>query len=379
MRALFVSPAADIYGSERSMLEAIRTMDQIHCEVACTLGGNLEVELRQQDIAAHHLPFTGASIRQRPDQHLRLFARFQQVIKRSKPDVVVINLSGNTPVLSLACMVRRIPLIRFQRFEFGHPGRWIDRFCLRRASAIISVSRHVQAQVERWMNSNHSDRVHYLCEPQPLPALAEPVPSKRRKSSGLPEVPHLGFVGRLHRLKRVETFIQAIPFVRDRFPDVRALIIGGHDGGPDGRAYAGELLDIAERSKCPDAVSFLGYRNDVLELVAACDLIVLPSQTESFGRALAEAWSVGVPTIAADISACREITEASGGGLLFPPGDPAELAARIVELLEAPDRARKMGRQGRDWVARECDPASYGRRLEEVLLQVVRAEPQPHR
>ncbi len=379
MKVLFVSPAANIYGSERSMLEALRTMERTHCEVACALGGNLETELRKLDIEPYHLPFTRSGIRRRPDQHLRLFARFQQVLNRSKPDAVAINLSGNTPVLSLACMVRRIPLVRFQRFEFSRPGRWIDRFCLRRAAAIICVSKHVQAQVGHWMGSNHSDRVQSLYDPQPLPEHAELVPSKQRRTSGLPDVPLLGFVGRLHRQKRVETLIRAIPLVRNRFSDVRALIIGSHDGGPDGRAYADELHEIAESLGCDKAVSFLGYRNDVMDLMAGCDLVVLPSETEACPRALVESWSLGVPTVATDIGPCREITEASGGGLLFPPGDSGELAARIIELLEAPDRAREMGHLGRDWVARECDPTTYGRRLEEVLLQVVRAEPQPQR
>ena len=106
--------------------------------------------------------------------------------------------------------------------------------------------------------------------------------------------------------------------------------------------------------------------------MAACEVTVLPSEMEAFGRVLAESWSVGVPTVAAAVGGCEEITRASGGGLLVPVGDSGLLSQSLAELLGSPSLARELGDRGREWVARKCSPVVYSHRLENILANVVR-------
>lgn len=364
---LFVSGAPEVYGSERSLLVALEGLDQVRAEVVCPPGGGLETALRAQGVRVYGLELNKYSFKQRPDGHIRFFLRFNRILCRSRPDVVVINLGWHTPIISVACMLRRVPVVRFQRFEFRPPKRWIDRFCLRKAEAIICPSKHVQRTLSEWTSHHDRQKVRFIYNPQPVVKLPCAARAEAKRRLCLDGKCLIGYFGRLHPQKRVETLIEALPRVRARFGRARALIVGRDDGSENGVSYADHLRDLAGRLGCQEAVSFLGYRNDVDELMGACELTVLPSETESFGRVLAESWSVGVPTVASDIPACREITEASGAGRLFRLGDHEQLAERIVELLAGPSLARSLGESGQKWVARECDPIIYARRLEKIL------------
>jgi glycosyltransferase involved in cell wall biosynthesis len=94
-------------------------------------------------------------------------------------------------------------------------------------------------------------------------------------------------------------------------------------------------------------VRFLGHRDDVPDLLAAADLFVFPSLYEGLGGAVIEAMALGLPIVASDISALREITDVGGNSLLVPPGDFAALARGIDELLDNSTRRNAFGLRSR--------------------------------
>jgi glycosyltransferase involved in cell wall biosynthesis len=83
-------------------------------------------------------------------------------------------------------------------------------------------------------------------------------------------------------------------------------------------------------------------------LVAASDLLVLPSRHEAFGTVFLEAWALGTPVVGADIPSVREVLGA--GGLVFRPDDAGDMAARIDEALGDPGRRRALAARGREQV-----------------------------
>jgi glycosyltransferase involved in cell wall biosynthesis len=123
-------------------------------------------------------------------------------------------------------------------------------------------------------------------------------------------------------------------------PGVRFACVG------DGPLRA-QLLAQARELGVADRMEFLGYRDDIPSLLAACDLAVLPSRYEGLPISLIEAMAAGRPVVATNIGGTRELVRDGETGVLVPPDDPAALAAAIRALVSRPGELRRLGNAGR--------------------------------
>jgi glycosyltransferase involved in cell wall biosynthesis len=120
----------------------------------------------------------------------------------------------------------------------------------------------------------------------------------------------------------------------------------------DGPARA-SLEEQAQTLGLRDRVVFLGYRSDIPELLACCDLFVLPSLYEGLPLSVLEAMAAGKPVIASAVGGTDEAVIPGETGLLVPPADPLALATAICTLLGDPPLARQLALNGRARVQRE--------------------------
>jgi glycosyltransferase involved in cell wall biosynthesis len=352
------------------MLTLLSKANGIQAEAACPGAGVLAKALAARGIRTHALEFNKYAFSRRPDWHFRFYLRFRRILEESGAEVVVINLDGNVPPVTLAANHTRVPIIRFSRLEFTPPRRWVDRHCWLSAAAVICPSESVRHQVLLWAPPRFRERVHCWYDPLASGEVSDSEISNLRAELGLGSVKVVGFVGRLHFRKGIETLFYAMHEIRKQAPDTVLLLVGSHDGSPDGVEYARKLEVLAREFKLQDAVRFLGYRKDVPAVLSACDVCVLPSESESFGMVLTEAWAVGVPTVASDVGGCREITLASGGGQLCPVGNAGLLARGILKIVSNRELAMCMATSGRAWVHKNCDPAHYAGRFQELVDQL---------
>ncbi len=127
--------------------------------------------------------------------------------------------------------------------------------------------------------------------------------------------------------------------------------------GPQSAGLAAFLAQqpAAIRTALQDRVRILGVVDEETkhQLLAACDMLALPSQVDTFGIVLLEAGLHGKPVIGAAAGGIPEVIRDGQTGLLVPFGDVAALADAIRRLVEAPDRARQLGQAGRELVLRE--------------------------
>lgn len=143
-------------------------------------------------------------------------------------------------------------------------------------------------------------------------------------------------MGRLHPNKDFPTLLRALA----RLPDARLALAGE---GPQRAALAALArgLGIAER------VAFLGWRRDVGALLAASEMLVVPSRIEPLGNVVLEGFSAARPVVAAAADGPRELIADGVNGLLVPIGDDAALAAAIAGLRADPARAAALAAAGR--------------------------------
>jgi glycosyltransferase involved in cell wall biosynthesis len=337
----------------------------------------LERELVALGIKVHPLEFNKYSLRQNPLWHLGFYRRFSRILKRSKPDVVVINLDGNAPLVTLVAVRAGVPIVRFSRFEFQPPNRGLDRWCWLKAKAIICPSELVRQQVLAWAPPKFDGQVYRFYDDYIGQKASKAEAAAVRQEFGLGSDKVIGCVGRLHRGKRIETAIRALAAVRKQVGQARLLVIGGDDGSANERAYQAELQQLAQDMGVGEAVIFTGYRpaEKMPAAIAAFDVCVLPSESESFGMVLMEAWAQGVPTVASDVGGCSEITRASGGGYLAPVGHVDIFTGSLLKLLANPQMADDMGRKGQHWVKQSCDPAKYAAQFQSLLSSFQSATP----
>ena len=148
-------------------------------------------------------------------------------------------------------------------------------------------------------------------------------------------------VGRQEYQKGQRFLLKAVASLAGSRPRTVLLI-----AGRKGHASA-ELRELHEALDLGDRVRFLGHRDDVPELMAAADVFVFPSLYEGLGGAVIEAMALGLPVVASDLPALREVVEHGRSGLLVPPRSPQAIADAVAAVLDAPDRAQSMGARGR--------------------------------
>ena len=370
---LFVNPGTEAYGSERSMLRLLQAR-RFHAEVVCPVAGTLEMELIQLGVKIHPLNFNRYTLQSNLFWHIGFFCRFCRILKQSRPDVIVINLDGNTPWVTLAATLAGIPIVRFCRFEFKQPIRWQDKWSWLKAMAIICPSDTVRQQVLAWNPKHFRGRCYRLYDPFVGQVAIPGEISNFRTRLGLENERIVGFVGRLHRGKRIDTAIEALAVVLKQIPSVRLVIFGGTNNLESERSYKLELQLLANNLRIGESVMFVGHSRaeEMLAAFASFDAIILPSEAESFGMVLMEAWAQGTPTVASDTGGCGEITRKSGAGYLSSVGDVGSFAAHLLELLTHSETARAMGERGKSWVAQNCSLSDYSAAFQAILTSCIR-------
>ena len=171
-------------------------------------------------------------------------------------------------------------------------------------------------------------------------------------------------VGRLTPSKAHHVLFEAVARCLPDVPSLRLVVIGDGELGPRLHRSA-EQLGIGHRT------TFLGTRSDVPLLLPGLDVSCLSSDWEAVPMALIEAMAVGVPIVATDCGAVRDIVEDGEQGYLVPVGDVDRFADRLRLLAGDPDLRARLGKAGRARAEREFDIERTARAYEELLTELV--------
>lgn len=180
-----------------------------------------------------------------------------------------------------------------------------------------------------------------------------------------PAEPVVMLAARLIDEKGVRTFVEAADAVRERCPSARMVLVGPREPDVPTGIPASDLAGwVAD-----GVVEWWGPRRDMPEVLAACQVFVLPTfHNEGVPKVLLEAGATARAVVATNIAGCRAVVQDGRSGLLIPPRDPGALSQAIVSLLEDPTMRCKMALALRDDVVlrfRETD-------LTEATLQIYR-------
>jgi glycosyltransferase involved in cell wall biosynthesis len=176
--------------------------------------------------------------------------------------------------------------------------------------------------------------------------------------------PLIGLIANLRPEKGHDILLRAVPEVIQHFPQAQFLLAGP---GP----LEFELRQYVVTKGLSPYVSFLGDCSDIPDLLAALDIVVLPSTSESMPNVVLEAMSAGRPVVASAIGGCLELIDHGRNGLLFPSGDSHALAEQILLLLRQPELRARLGEAARKHAETELDINVAVKRLEVVYDELL--------
>lgn len=182
--------------------------------------------------------------------------------------------------------------------------------------------------------------------------------------------PLVGMVGRLVDWKGPDCFIEAAALTAGRVPDARFMLVGDAIFGE--KEYVDDLKRLAAERHLEDRLVFTGFRRDVSDIMAALDVLVHASVLpDPLPTVLIEAMARSRPVVGTDAGGVREIIDDGVSGLVVPPRDPRAMAEAMTWLLSDADRARAMGRAGRERARRLFDIEVTTRAMEKEMLGAI--------
>lgn len=250
---------------------------------------------------------------------------------------------------------------------YDTPRRWWVGKTMSHAAEVVTVS-HELAQ---WRRASFNDAPAVVLNGVTVPPLLDDAQrAERRRALGLPEGFVIACVARFAPEKDHATLLRAFARVRRRVADASLVLVGWGPLEADVEALGAEL-GVA------DAVRFLGRRDDVEDILPACDVIALSSRREGLPLALLEGMAAALPVVATSVGDVPTLV-AGGEGFAVGAGDDEAFADALVHFASDPGSRRRAGRKARQRVERihsvDAMAAAYMRIYQRVLSpETVRA------
>jgi glycosyltransferase involved in cell wall biosynthesis len=252
------------------------------------------------------------------------------------------------------------------------PVRWLNRATIGYDDALITVSDSVRDSLPTSLQRHAEVIVHGVDVSESAGFVARrcQLRDEVRRELGIQEGRALVLtVANLRPEKGHEVLLQAAKIAFDRGIAASFFVVGY---GPlsDALAVAKSELGLGDR------FTFLGRREDVLRLMAAADIFVLPSRLEGLPVTLMEATSVGAAVVATSVGEVPRIITSGVDGLVVPPGDAEALTDAIEKLVKDPLMRSNLGKAAMD-LSDRFDGARATRRIEAIYREVLDARGRP--
>lgn len=288
-----------------------------------------------------------------PVEDLFSLAQLIRLMHRKRPDVTLYATPKAALLAAIASLLCRVPTRIYQlwglRLETVHGPAGAFLAFLERVtsycSTLILANSFSLAEVYRRLRLNSQRRVIVLgdgsshgvdtryfstdVEMSDVDAVTDAFLQR-------PGMLTVGFVGRIHPDKGVDTLLEAARLCAQKGADLRYLFVGGDEGGR-----------VSIPVELYDRVHFVGFMADPRPYYRAMDVLVLPSRREGFPNVVLEAAAMGVPAIVSDATGAVDSVLENRSGLIVPVGDAHALSAALSDLATKRSRCESLGRGAR--------------------------------
>ncbi|GGW87208.1 glycosyltransferase family 4 protein [Salegentibacter mishustinae] len=273
---------------------------------------------------------------------------FNTIIKKFQPDIIQANAADTLKfaVSSKIVYSWKVPIVfrnanKMGDFINSKIKFYLNKFYLKKISYVISVSKECQKDFEKTFKwpSNNITTVEIGVEEKTYGEIPSDLDFIYKKGRVLchiggfaPEKNHLGLLNIFGKVKA-------------QFPDLQLLLIG------KGR-LEDEVREEVKNLKLDDCVHFLGYRNDVLEILSSSQIFVLPSLIEGLPAVILESMYCETPVVAYNVGGIREVVISGETGWLVTKNDEEGFVESLLEILTNQSKIKKRVSQAKLMVSK---------------------------
>ena len=362
-------------GSQQSLLPLMQETNGIEPILISPSDGEAVSRFEQQGITTKVLPY--------PD-HLDRFGKklledgivgksktvasllryYQKVIReyrRLDLDIIYHNDGRSVMLFSIPSSVLGIPAIWYVRGD--NPVPVIDPLGLILSDTILTISDGTKERFNRRLVEKFDDKITTLYTGINANSFNLSCQDKNNMESR--ECLTIVEVASIHPRKGQDILIDAIGHISDELPDYNLILVGSV--AEDHEQYGSELINLAKELGIREDVTFLGWTDDVEEVLSRADIFVLPSWSEGLPRSILEASAMGVPTIATPAGGTDELVSDGETGIIVPFGDSQALSSAIERLAKDDEYRENMGKSAKKRVEQKFTQETYVNKFEEIV------------
>jgi glycosyltransferase involved in cell wall biosynthesis len=344
VRILQVSSARNLGGGERHLADLANALHARGHEVYAALPPRspLREELRALP------PQNIFALRLRNALDVKSALALARLIREHRIEIVHAHLARDYPLAALATMRnRRTKLVITRHVLF--PLNRLHALTLSHAARVIAVSRAVERALlkRKIFPANKITVIHNGIDFRRLDASLQNFDRETfRREMRIPlDALLIGTIGDLKKQKGHEDFLRAAALIAREEPSAHFVIVGA-DTTREGE-YQASLERLVKELGLTDRVTFAGWMKETAPLLAALDVYVSASHTESFGLSIVEAMAAGLAVVATATEGAQEIIDRQDVGVLVPIGDAEELAQAVRNLLKDANERTRIGKLAR--------------------------------
>jgi len=328
-------------GLETMVIRLVKALDRKRFEpMVCCIDelGPLADELRKTGIDVHLL-------QRRPGVDWRYPRRLAKLLKQQRVDVLHLH---NPTALFYGSIAGRLagihPVIYTEHgrdYATGRKAQLINRLVTRLVDQVVVLHERARCYMQKKEGVPPARLVKIHNGIPALSPTGDNVRERTRRSLELADNARvIAMVARLDPIKNLPILLTAMAEIKGQQPTAHLLIVGD---GPLRESLERQTLGLGLQA----VVHFLGTRHDVPDLLAASDVLVLPSLSEGLSMTLIEGSAAGLPLVASDVGGNNELVEHGVNGLLVPVSDAKALAGALIAIIMDQTKAEHMGKASR--------------------------------
>ncbi|MEX3618265.1 glycosyltransferase family 4 protein [Paenibacillus glucanolyticus] len=382
MKIAFYNHTSTISGAEISLLLTAKYLTEAH-PIIFAPEGELLQKARTEGIDAVALPSYRARMTRNPFLLViymigMLWAgwKLALLMKKSQVDLIHANSIRAGMMAGLFQWYHKLPVVWHMRDmpPQGFIGGLTKRLAAYTAQALIGISESVIEGMESPLVAGRCHLVHNGVELKSFHSEEKQrVKERIRSELATPqEAQVLAIIGQIAPWKRQEDAIEALANLVHEGRDVVLWIVGEAKFRQENEHYMIRLQEKVTSLRLEDNVIFTGFREDVLEICCAADLLLLCSDQEPFGRVMIEAMSQGTPVVGSRGGGVTEIIEHGMSGFMYEIGNTDELTHYVRQVLDDHFVWSSLSRNGLERVEERFSIVQTAQKVEQIYKELLR-------